>query len=75
MENCKLPFVENDPLAIEAALSVVVGAYHCQLIISTYIPISNMLVDSRNFPILLHSNKGKHRVGILVGAMRKLLQK
>ncbi|KAK7205836.1 tyrosine phosphatase family-domain-containing protein [Myxozyma melibiosi] len=55
MESCKLPFVENDPQAIEAALSVV--------------------VDSRNFPILIHSNKGKHRVGVLVGAMRKLLQK
>ncbi|KAK9335089.1 hypothetical protein LIPSTDRAFT_48147 [Lipomyces starkeyi NRRL Y-11557] len=55
MENCKLPFVENDPEAIAAALQVV--------------------VDSRNFPILMHSNKGKHRVGVLVGAMRKLLQK
>ncbi|KAJ8104151.1 tyrosine phosphatase family-domain-containing protein [Lipomyces tetrasporus] len=55
MENCKLPFVENDPEAIAAALQVV--------------------VDARNFPILMHSNKGKHRVGVLVGAMRKLLQK
>ncbi|KAI9684092.1 MAG: hypothetical protein M1829_003362 [Trizodia sp. TS-e1964] len=28
--------------------------------------------DRRNFPILLHSNKGKHRVGVLVGCMRKV---
>ncbi|KAI9835208.1 MAG: hypothetical protein M1819_002578 [Sarea resinae] len=33
-----------------------------------------LLADSRNFPILLHSNKGKHRVGVLAGCMRKLLQ-
>ncbi|KAK9459148.1 protein-tyrosine phosphatase [Lipomyces oligophaga] len=55
MENCKLPFVENDPKAITDALQVV--------------------LDSRNFPILMFSNKGKHRVGVLVGAMRKILQK
>ncbi|KAK9451619.1 tyrosine phosphatase family-domain-containing protein [Limtongia smithiae] len=54
MPSSKLPFVENDPVAIAKALGVV--------------------VDSRNFPILLHSDKGKHRVGVLVGAMRKLLQ-
>ncbi|KAK9454884.1 tyrosine phosphatase family-domain-containing protein [Dipodascopsis uninucleata] len=55
MESCKLPFIENDPKAIESALGIV--------------------ADSRNFPILMHSNKGKHRVGVLVGAMRKLLQR
>ncbi|KAK9468876.1 tyrosine phosphatase family-domain-containing protein [Lipomyces arxii] len=55
MESCKLPFIENDPKAVAAALQVI--------------------LDSRNFPILMHSNKGKHRVGVLVGAMRKLLQK
>ena len=32
------------------------------------------LLDTRNFPILLHSNKGKHRIGVLVGVMRKMLQ-
>lgn len=32
------------------------------------------LMDTRNFPILVHSNKGKHRVGVLVGIMRKMLQ-
>jgi tyrosine-protein phosphatase-like protein OCA2 len=48
------PFVENNPLAVEATLA--------------------LLLDKRNFPILLHSNKGKHRVGVLVGCMRKVLQ-
>lgn len=33
-----------------------------------------ILLDKRNFPILVHSNKGKHRVGVLVGVMRKMLQ-
>lgn len=31
-------------------------------------------MDTRNLPILLNSNKGKHRVGVLVGVMRGLLQ-
>jgi tyrosine-protein phosphatase-like protein OCA2 len=34
----------------------------------------NIILDSRNYPILVHSNKGKHRVGTLVGVMRKMLQ-
>ncbi|CAN6608310.1 tyrosine-protein phosphatase-like protein Oca2p [Trichomonascus vanleenenianus] len=33
------------------------------------------LLDTRNFPVLVHSNKGKHRVGVLVGVMRKVLQR
>lgn len=33
-----------------------------------------ILVDTRNLPVLVHSNKGKHRVGVLVGIMRKMLQ-
>ncbi|AOW04666.1 protein-tyrosine phosphatase [Yarrowia lipolytica] len=33
-----------------------------------------ILLDRRNFPILVHSNKGKHRIGVLVGVMRKILQ-
>ncbi|EPS38410.1 hypothetical protein H072_7853 [Dactylellina haptotyla CBS 200.50] len=33
-----------------------------------------LLLDNRNFPILIHSNKGKHRSGVLVACMRKLLQ-
>lgn len=32
-----------------------------------------ILLDVRNFPVLVHSNKGKHRVGVLVGVMRKML--
>lgn len=34
----------------------------------------NLILDKRNFPILIHSNKGKHRIGVLVGLMRKILQ-
>jgi tyrosine-protein phosphatase SIW14 len=30
------------------------------------------LLDARNHPLLLHCNKGKHRVGCLVGCLRKL---
>ncbi|ODQ68298.1 hypothetical protein NADFUDRAFT_81305 [Nadsonia fulvescens var. elongata DSM 6958] len=34
----------------------------------------NILLDTRNYPVLIHSNKGKHRIGVLVGVMRKMLQ-
>ncbi|KAL7274424.1 hypothetical protein RUND412_002669 [Rhizina undulata] len=34
-----------------------------------------VLLDKRNYPVLIHSNKGKHRAGVLVGCMRKLLQR
>ncbi|PVU85739.1 hypothetical protein BB559_005602 [Furculomyces boomerangus] len=30
------------------------------------------LLDTRNHPILIHCNKGKHRTGCLVGCMRKI---
>jgi tyrosine-protein phosphatase SIW14 len=30
------------------------------------------LLDVRNHPILVHCNKGKHRVGAIVGCLRKL---
>lgn len=33
-----------------------------------------IILDTRNLPILLNSNKGKHRIGVLVGVMRVLLQ-
>lgn len=33
-----------------------------------------LILDTRNLPVLLHSNKGKHRVGVLVGVMRQILQ-
>lgn len=29
------------------------------------------LLDKRNHPILVHCNKGKHRVGCLIGVLRK----
>lgn len=32
-----------------------------------------LVSDVRNHPILFHSNKGKHRVGVFVGALRKCL--
>lgn len=34
----------------------------------------NVIINTENYPILVHSNKGKHRIGVLVGIMRKLLQ-
>ncbi|ODV88095.1 hypothetical protein CANARDRAFT_193932 [[Candida] arabinofermentans NRRL YB-2248] len=36
--------------------------------------ILNLLLNNVNYPILIHSNKGKHRVGVLVGLIRKFLQ-
>jgi tyrosine-protein phosphatase SIW14 len=30
------------------------------------------LLDTRNYPILIHCNKGKHRTGVLVGCFRKV---
>lgn len=32
-----------------------------------------VILDKRNHPLLIHSNKGKHRAGVLVGCVRKLL--
>lgn len=36
--------------------------------------ILHIILNVDNYPILIHSNKGKHRVGIVVGIIRKLLQ-
>lgn len=36
--------------------------------------ILKLILNVDNYPILIHSNKGKHRVGIIVGIIRKLLQ-
>ncbi|QHS75849.1 Oca2p [Saccharomyces paradoxus] len=36
--------------------------------------VLHLVLDVRNYPILVHSNKGKHRVGVVVGIIRKLLQ-
>lgn len=33
-----------------------------------------LMLDKNNFPMLIHSNKGKHRIGVLVGLMRKIFQ-
>ncbi|KAL1921495.1 uncharacterized protein VTP21DRAFT_11211 [Calcarisporiella thermophila] len=30
------------------------------------------LLDRRNHPVLIHCDKGKHRIGVLVGCLRKL---
>ncbi|KAI5953742.1 hypothetical protein KGF57_003951 [Candida theae] len=34
----------------------------------------HLILDNSNYPILIHSNKGKHRTGLFIGLMRKLLQ-
>ena len=31
-----------------------------------------LTLDTRNHPILIHCNKGKHRVGCVMGILRKL---
>lgn len=36
--------------------------------------VINLVLDRRNHPILLHSDKGKHRTGVVVGTIRKCLQ-
>ncbi|CCK71969.1 Oca2p KNAG_0I01840 [Huiozyma naganishii CBS 8797] len=36
--------------------------------------VLKLVLNVNNFPILIHSNKGKHRVGVIVGIIRKLLQ-
>lgn len=41
---------------------------------ASYVEALNLMLDKRNFPMLIHSNKGKHRVGVLVGLMRKIFQ-
>ncbi|KAL7749650.1 tyrosine-protein phosphatase siw14 [Sorochytrium milnesiophthora] len=34
--------------------------------------VLSLILDQRNHPMLLHCNKGKHRVGCIVGCLRKL---
>lgn len=36
--------------------------------------ILELVLNVDNYPILIHSSKGKHRVGTVVGIIRKLLQ-
>ncbi|PHT72440.1 putative tyrosine-protein phosphatase [Capsicum annuum] len=31
-----------------------------------------VIIDERNYPVLLHCNRGKHRTGCVVGCLRKL---
>ncbi len=35
--------------------------------------VLRLVLNVDNYPILIHSNKGKHRVGVVVGIIRKLL--
>ncbi|GKB19958.1 probable tyrosine-protein phosphatase isoform X1, partial [Tanacetum coccineum] len=32
----------------------------------------NVLIDAKNYPVLIHCKRGKHRTGCLVGCFRKL---
>eukprot|EP01134_Creolimax_fragrantissima_P007756 CFRG7756T1 len=34
--------------------------------------VLNLLLDRSNHPILIHCNKGKHRVGCMIGCLRKI---
>lgn len=36
--------------------------------------VLSILLNKDNYPVLVHSNKGKHRVGVVVGLIRKCLQ-
>ncbi|AMD21529.1 HFL327Cp [Eremothecium sinecaudum] len=36
--------------------------------------VLKLVLNVDNYPILIHSNKGKHRVGVIVGIIRKILQ-
>lgn len=42
--------------------------------LASYVQALNLMLDKSNFPMLIHSNKGKHRVGVLMGLMRKIFQ-
>lgn len=58
MHSSQEPFILNTHAEAQAAL----------------VKALELLLDKRNFPLLIHSNKGKHRIGVLVGLMRKILQ-
>lgn len=40
--------------------------------LTTMAPILQLMLDSRNYPLLLHCNHGKHRTGCIVAAARKI---
>ncbi|VEU23044.1 DEKNAAC104002 [Brettanomyces naardenensis] len=46
-------------------------ASHSEAIMNS---VLNLLLNRDNYPVLIHSNKGKHRVGVLVGLVRAYLQ-
>lgn len=35
--------------------------------------IFELILNKENYPILIHSNKGKHRIGVITGLIRKVL--
>ncbi|KAL6930962.1 related to Tyrosine-protein phosphatase-like protein OCA2 [Hanseniaspora guilliermondii] len=35
--------------------------------------IFELILNKQNYPILIHSNKGKHRIGVITGLIRKVL--
>ena len=42
--------------------------------VGTVTAVLKLIIHERNYPILMHSNKGKHRVGVIVAVVRKCLQ-
>lgn len=58
MHSSQEPFIVNTQQEAEGAL----------------VEALQLMLNKRNFPMLIHSNKGKHRIGVLVGLMRKILQ-
>lgn len=58
MHTSQEPFILNTHAETQAAL----------------VKALELMLDKQNFPMLIHSNKGKHRIGVLVGLMRKILQ-
>ncbi|QPG74291.1 hypothetical protein FOA43_001616 [Brettanomyces nanus] len=44
---------------------------HSQTVMNS---VLNLMLNRDNYPMLIHSNKGKHRVGVLVGLVRAYLQ-
>lgn len=58
MHSSQEPFIVNTQQEAEGAL----------------VEALQLMLNKQNFPMLIHSNKGKHRIGVLVGLMRKILQ-
>ncbi|KAL6192667.1 hypothetical protein ACLB2K_033753 [Fragaria x ananassa] len=43
----------------------------CNIPIDTIMEVLKVLIDVRNFPVLIHCKRGKHRTGCLVGCLRR----